>query len=345
MIGFMPELYEDELLYSVLSRYYARSGHLIYRAASEELFQNPKVRPDVLLVNAYKKEVIDVLGASMETLVRKHTMFPAYAMFLPYQRRKDAFHSLVRRDGKHNNLLAIPVRKKSKYLRYCPVCAERDRQQYGETYWHRTGQIQGVKVCPQHRCYLQATEVLVSGKATPAFTPAEEAIPETQEVISCNNELELKLAQYIINVFQTDIDMENQVSVGEFLHMQMQRTEYLSLRGEQRNIGKLHQDFTRYYRDLQDNDFTELWQIQKVFTNDRYRLQDVCMLAMFLGVKPEKLVNRKLPESSQIEEFEQRIYQLHEQGMKYPEIAKMLGGSYDTVKCIGEGRYKKYKKS
>ena len=94
MIGFMPELYDDELLYSVLSRYYARSGHLIYRAASEELFQNPKVRPDVLLVNAYKKEVIDVLGASMETLVRKHTMFPAYAMFLPYQRRKDAFHSL-----------------------------------------------------------------------------------------------------------------------------------------------------------------------------------------------------------------------------------------------------------
>lgn len=344
MIGFMPELYDDELLYSVLSRYYARSGHLIYRAASEELFQNPKVRPDVLLVNAYKKEVIDVLGASMETLVRKHTMFPAYAMFLPYQRRKDAFHSLVRRDGKHSNLLAIPVRKKSKYLRYCPVCAERDRQQYGETYWHRTEQIQGVKVCPQHRCYLQATEVLVSGKATPAFTPAEEAIPETQEVISCNNELELKLAQYIINVFQTDIDMENQVSVGEFLHMQMQGTEYLSLRGEQRNIGKLHQDFTRYYRDLQDNDFTELWQIQKVFTNDRYRLQDVCMLAMFLGVKPEKLVNRKLPESSQIEEFEQRIYQLHEQGMKYPEIAKMLGGSYDTVKCIGEGRYKKYKK-
>lgn len=344
MIGFMPELYEDELLYSVLSRYYARSGHLIYRAVSEELFQNPKVRPDVLLVNAYKKEVIDVLGASMETLVRKHTMFPAYAMFLPYQRRKDAFHSLVRRDGKHSNLLAIPVRKKAKYLRYCPVCAEKDRQQYGETYWHRTWQIQGVKVCSQHRCYLQSTEVLVSGKATPAFIPAEEIIPENQEVVSCNSELELKLAQYIINVFQADMDMENQVSVGEFLHMQMQGTEYLSLRGEQRNIGKLHQNFAKYYRDLQDNDFTELWQIQKVFTNDRYRLQDVCMLGMFLGVKPEKLVNRKLPENSQIEEFEQRIYQLHEQGMKYPEIAKMLDASYYTVKEIGMGRYKKCSK-
>nr|WP_296008572.1 TniQ family protein [uncultured Blautia sp.] len=341
MIGFMPELYEDELLYSVLSRYYARSGHLIYRAASEELFQNPKVRPDVLLVNAYKKEVIDVLGASMETLVRKHTMFPAYAMFLPYQRRKDAFHSLVRRDGKHNNLLAIPVRKKSKYLRYCPVCAERDRQQYGETYWHRTGQIQGVKVCPQHRCYLQATEVLVSGKATPAFTPAEEAIPETQEVISCNNELELNLAKYIIEVFQSKIDMENQVSVGAFLHTRLENTKYLSLHGEQRNIGKLHQDFTKYYRDLQDNDFMELWQIQKVLTNDRYRLQDVCMLAMFLQIPAKELVNRELPKIRQHERFEKELERLHAAGIKYPAIARQLGASYDTVKAIGEGRYKK----
>lgn len=176
------------------------------------------------------------------------------------------------------------------------------------------------------------------------FITAEEVIPEHQEIISCNNRLELKLTQYITSVFQSDINMENQVSVGEFLHMQMQGTEYLSLRGEQRNIRKLHQDFVEYYRDLQDKDFTELWQIQKVFTNDRYRLQDVCMLAMFLRVEPEKMVNRELPEVSQIEQFEKSIYQLHEQGMKYPEIAKTLGGSYDTVKCIGEGRYKKYKK-
>ena len=39
-----------------------------------------------------------------------------------------------------------------------------------------------------------------------------------------------------------------------------------------------------------------------------------------------------------------RIYLLHGQGLKYPAIAKRLGASYDTVKAIGEQRYKKYHK-
>lgn len=344
MIGFMPKLYEDELLYSVFSRYYVRSGHMVYRAASEELFQNPLARPDILMMNAYKKEVIDVLGASMETLVKEHTMFPAFAVFLPYERRKDAFCSLVQIDGKHQNLLAMPVKKRAKVLRYCPVCAREDREQYGETYWHRTWQISDICVCSKHRCYLQDTDIILSGKATPAFLTAEERIPENQEVRYCHNELEMRLSQYITDIFQTEMDMENQVSVGRFLHAQMQGTKYLSMRGEQRNIGLLHQDFMKYYQDLQENDFTELWQIQKVFTDDRYRIQDVSMLGMFLGIEPEKLVNRTLPSVSQTEQFEEQIHLLHRQGLKYTEIAKKMQTSYDTVKCIGEGRYKKYNK-
>ena len=341
MIGFMPEPYPDELMYSVLSRYHKMSGHLVYRASAEELFKDPLVRPDLEFVNRYTEEVLSVLGMDMETLVRNHTMFPASAMFLPYERKKAAFQSMIRMDGKHKNLLAIPVRKNVRTLRYCPVCVAEDRKKYGETYWRRGYQIESIRVCPVHRCYLQSTEVILSGKATPAFITAEEVIPENREVVSCNNELELKLEKYIIEVFQSKIDMENQVSVGAFLHTRLENTKYLSLHGEQRNIGKLHQDFTKYYHDLQDNDFTELWQIQKVLTNDRYRLQDVCMLAMFLQIPAKELVNRELPEIRQQEKFEKEIARLHATGMKYPEIAEQLGASYHTVKAIGEGRYKK----
>ena len=39
MIGFFPEFYEDELLYSLLARYYIRSGYLNYVYAAEDLFQ------------------------------------------------------------------------------------------------------------------------------------------------------------------------------------------------------------------------------------------------------------------------------------------------------------------
>ena len=341
MIGFMPEPYPDELLYSVLSRYHSQSGYLVYRACAEVLFTDPLARPDVEFVNRYTEELLRALDVDMETLVRNHTMFPAYAMFLPYKRKKAAFTSMIRMDGKHKNLLAIPTRKTVRTLRYCPVCVEEDRKRYGETYWHRSSQIQGICVCQLHGCYLKPTEVILSGKATPAFITAEKCIAGNQKAVCCHDALKLKLAQYITDVFQTEIDMNNQVSVGEFLHTQMEGTKYLSRRGEQRNVGELYGDFMEYYRELQDNDFTELWQIQKVLTNDRYRLQDVCMLAMFLHIPAKELVNRKLPRIRQQERFEKELERLHAAGMNYHAIASQLGASYDTVKAIGEGRYRK----
>ena len=60
----------------------------------------------------------------------------------------------------------------------------------------------------------------------------------------------------------------------------LEGTPYCSLRGEQRNIGKLHEDFTEYYKELSSNYFTELWQIQKVFTNDRMNFNEICMIGM-----------------------------------------------------------------
>lgn len=146
MIGFMPEPYPDELMYSVLSRYHKMSGHLVFRASAEELFKDPLVRPDVEFINQYTEELLRVLGVDMETLVREHTMFSAYARCLPDERKKAAFQSMIRMDGKHKNLLAIPVRKNVRTLRYCPVCVAEDRKKYGETYWRRGYQIESI-VC------------------------------------------------------------------------------------------------------------------------------------------------------------------------------------------------------
>lgn len=133
MIGFMPELYPNELLYSVLSRYHKMSGHLVYRATAEQLFKDPLARPDIEFMNQYTDEAMRTLGINMETLIRNHTMFPAYAMFLPHERKKAAFQSMIQMDGKHKNLWAIQARKHIRTLRYCPVCVAEDRKKYGET--------------------------------------------------------------------------------------------------------------------------------------------------------------------------------------------------------------------
>lgn len=347
MIRYFPNFYPDELVYSLLSRYYAKVGHLAYRYAAEELFLSRSVRPDMDFVNAYTPEALRLItqGQSMEEVVLKHTMFPYYGHFLPKERRLKAFQALVSMQGNYHNLMPIPIRKdgSSRYLRYCPLCAKQDRELYGETYWHRTHQLIGITACPIHHCYLQNSSVIISGNAPPMLKSAEEVIP-LSESIEQSSDIENHLAQYMSDVFQSAVDMESEVTVGQFLYSQMANTKYRSLRGQQRNMELLHADFTNYYRNLSNNWFTELWQIQKVLTDDRCNFFEVCLIAMFLSVSTDDLATRRLPEKSQQELFDEEIHQLHEQGLKYTEIAKQLGASYQLVKSIGCRYYGTYHK-
>ena len=47
----------------------------------------------------------------------------------------------------------------TKFIRFCPLCLEEDRNQYGEAYWHRHHQIPGVLVCLKHGVALLDSQV------------------------------------------------------------------------------------------------------------------------------------------------------------------------------------------
>ncbi len=348
MITYFPTAYPDELLYSRLARYYTKSGYMAYTFAAEELFASKTVRPDMDFINSYTPAAVQAItrNISMEEVIEKHTMFPCYGRFLTIERRQKAFQSLVSMKGNYYNLLPIPQSKNGKVrcLRYCPVCAANDREQYGEAYWHRIHQLIGIYVCPVHRCYLMDSSVMISGKATPSLKTAEEMIPQSDFGVFADNEIEIRVAVYMAEVFQADVDMDSCVRVGDFLHSKMANTRYRSVRGEQRNIRLFHADFTEYYSDLSQNWFAELWQMQKVLTNDRVNFYEICLMAMFLGIAVEELVYMKLPENTQQQLFDEEVFRLHERGLKYPAIAKALGAPYATVKAIGEQRYGIYHK-
>lgn len=347
MISYFPAAYPDELLYSQLARYYAKSGYMAYTYAAEELFMSKIVRPDMEFVNAFTSDALRVItkDMTMEDAVLRHTMFPYYGRFLPLERRQRAFQALVSMQGNYHNLLPIPTKKgnSDRYLRYCPMCAEQDRQTYGETFWHRTHQMIGLNACPVHGCCLMNSNIIISGKAPPMLRSAEEAVPMS-EVVTTASEIERLLAAYMGEVFQADVDMQSDVATGQFLHSCMANTKYRSVRGEQRNIKLFHADFTQYYESLSDNWFTELWQIQKVLNNDRVNFYEICLMAMFLDIPAAELVNMKLPEKSQQQLFDEEVYRLHDEGLRYPEIAERLNASYSVVKAIGERRYGTYHK-
>jgi len=342
MISYFPEIYNDELMYSVLARYAVKSGCIAYQHVAEDLFLNSSAKPDKEFLNIYKPDVLSRITQhmSMEAIVKNHTLFPFYGRFLPKERRNRAFQAMVNMEGHYSNLLALPKRRNigKRHLRYCPACIMEDRENYGEAYFHRIHQLRGAGVCPLHGCYLKDSSVVIDNRAS--LTSLEEAI-DSLEIEICENETELNLTNYISDVFQTSVDFESDVLAGDFLNSRLSE-KYFSVRGQAHNIELLNKDLQEYYRSLPDNSFSEPWVIQIILANRRLNPTEICKAAMFLDIPVAELTRMKLPEKSQKQLFNEKVYALREQGMKYSHIAKRLGTTIETVTSIGEEKNREY---
>ena len=292
MIGFMPEIYPDELLYSRFARYYERSGYMAYIFAAEDLFQNKNERPDVEFINRLTQDAQSVIHKKMsaDEVIMNHTMFPYYGRFLGKERRTEAYFALLNTDGNYRNLLPIPKAKRQRFLRYCPMCVNMDRDKYGETYWHRIHQMQSVDICPIHFCVLQNTDIAIGSTTSPRFSAAENMIKDFEKIEVVEDDKERKLAQYILDVVASNIDFDNDTKLGDYLSYRLKGTKYMT--GALRNMQELTNDFNDFY-----GTETELWRIQKILTNVNVKIRDICMLAMFLEITPEELNNPHIGES------------------------------------------------
>ena len=340
MIAYFPDIYEDELLYSLLARFYVASGYTAYRHAAEELFLKKKTRINVDFVNAYTPDAIKEItrNISMEQIVLKHTMFPYYGRFLPRERRESAFRALINMTGNYHKLLPFsqPQKGVQKCLRYCPICASFDRKRYGEAYWRRSHQIPNLSVCPAHKCYLSNSNAIIANNASPSLKAAEDAIPFAETPVFVDKEIEIRVAEYMEAVFQANVDMESTVTTGAFFNAAMENTEYLSARGDKRNMTLFYTKFKEFYKDFPDGRSVELWRLQKIITGFRINFFEICLIAMFLNIPVDKLTHMTTPEKSQQELFDEKVCELHKQGFTYLEIAKALNVSRSTVLFIAK---------
>ena len=338
MIAFFPEPYPDELIYSWFARYAVRTGYTNYRAVAEDLFASNTAKPNLEFLMELSDDGYAAVTRNMpfETVIINHTMFPYYARFLPADRRRRAFELLLNMDKRFNDALYIRRNKTQhrQYLRYCPYCVLEDRKVYGETYWHRVHQLDQVEICPIHGCSLLDSVVDVTSKASPSLIHAEEVIPDQLDITTFGSELELSVAQYVVRVFHADLNMDNQLAIGQFLHRKMEHTKYLSVRGQKRYLATLAEDFFEYYKDLDRTTLTEVWQLGKIFSGYCFHTYDISLLAMFLGISASDLVKMAVPEKSQVQLFDEQILTLHSQGLNYRQIANKLGASYDYCKLV-----------
>ncbi len=298
MTGFMPVIYPDELVYSWFCRYYVHSGYPTNRMALEDILYNRHNNPSKEFLGHLNPEMEQVIKNmyQIDELILEHTMFPQYARFIECANKKDALYRLGNDFCDAHHLFSIlPRNEGDQYLKYCPVCASEDREQYGEAYWHRKHQIRNMDLCIKHRCKLINSKTTATSSQTFTLNPAETAIKE-EEAVYIENSLKLEFASYMEQIFKAPMDFENDIAISDILYYGMEGTKYISSTGKTRNTQMLADDIQKYYRGNGLNDVASMYQIQRTLLGSRSDFLIVCQIAFYLGISIDNLLHPSLSE-------------------------------------------------
>ncbi|WP_026395838.1 TniQ family protein [Acetobacterium malicum] len=320
MIAYFPEPYQDELAYSLFARYYMRSGFATVRDVMAELYVNRWYRADTLFFNKLLPEAVEIMTKHMtiKQFVEKHTMFPYYARFIEQDRRKRALESLINMDGNYHNLLPIPKGKSGRFLRYCPMCVKEDREKYGETFWHRAHQMDGINICSRHACRLIDSGVPIGVKQSSGLESAEQAVRDA-DIIYLYDSREKEMAEYVTAVFWSDMNYTND-KVGTFLRGKIDE-KYVSANGIVNKITELYKGYTEYFSSIPDH--MDLQRFQKIYNGYRWNSYEICQLALLEGITAKELVSFKTSDEEIMEET-------------YRKISQEYNIDYYTVAAIGK---------
>jgi len=292
VITYFPAIYPDELIYSWFCRYYVHSGYLTQMAALRELFCINMNSTGKESDGNLRPEVIDRFEQmyTMTELIVNHTMYPQYARFLASEEKKTALKYLCYRPCDIDRLFSgHSCKKKEQFIRFCPQCVKEDRENYGETYWHRKHQIHTMPLCSKYRCRLVDSMVSVDNEQTHMLFPAEEYVYEA-EMKPVENETEIRYAAYLEAVFDAPMDLENDIPARSILYHRMKETE--TLKPSERNpytkifAGEMYE----FFENMELCSTASAYQIHKVLMWELLDFSVICQTAFFLGIKPEELL-------------------------------------------------------
>lgn len=255
MIGFFPTPYPDELLYSVCARYSNRVGFPNKRTVVEELFGSKSFSAVVDIPNRldFFMSNLPPNTFTCDEFINENTLFPFYEAFLSSKRANQIRNEI--KFSKQNRLrmrlgLNIPQVKTPEYLRFCPVCVEEDRREYGETYWHRLHQCAGVLVCSKHKCFLQNSFISFERESSYNFYSAEESLQSLsgKSIIDSDPEHHLLLflatsTEWLLS--RIDLCLEEGGLRQRYYNLLLKRG-YAYYNGRVKN-SKLFEDFNSYH--------------------------------------------------------------------------------------------------
>ncbi|RMO34514.1 Transposon Tn7 transposition protein TnsD [Pseudomonas savastanoi pv. glycinea] len=170
---YFPRLYPDELLYSGIARCRVHLGIGNHKTLLHMHFGDSKVAA-ITDLPTHLAALANNTGLDAEGMILNHTLFPLYAPFIPPERRTELFQAMLAPDRSTIGLsgASTALVKWPDWLRYCPICFEDMAARYGEPYWRRSWQIQGIDACPEHGCQLLNSPIPFRRAQRHEFHPA-----------------------------------------------------------------------------------------------------------------------------------------------------------------------------
>jgi hypothetical protein len=161
MHGHFPNPYPDEMLYGICARLSERANFPSKKGFCESLFGAGAIAViDLPSRLEFLADQLPLGHPSAEILLQNHTLLPLYLPFLPKARAEKCKLAALGDGGKSLPFLTGTMASKIEQpanLRLCPICANEDKNAFGEPYWHRSHQVAGVATCYRHRIRLVET--------------------------------------------------------------------------------------------------------------------------------------------------------------------------------------------
>ncbi|WP_313894160.1 TniQ family protein [Psychrobacillus sp.] len=159
MLTFFPVIQDDELLYSVYTRYHERSLNKNENKTIDELHlteMNPFLPKNI-------QYLIDELkyfdAPDIEYFLNFHSMCNYISNFISPNISGGLSLYLTKGTGKAEAYVVDKIFSENKYLKYCPVCTQKDFKTLGESFWRLSHQLPTLFICLEHKIPLDRIDI------------------------------------------------------------------------------------------------------------------------------------------------------------------------------------------
>ncbi len=253
MLSFFTDPYEDEILYSAIARYHYYYGNADYKDTLFEIFGSRSAIPSIAFPSRlnYLSDQLTNKIYSSSYFIEKHTLYPFYSPFLS-KKMQDDIVALMKNGGGKGIHAKIGMTAGSicnkEGLYYCPICAQGDVNKYGDAYFHRVHQLQGVFLCPHHNCKILRYPVTNKESSRILFIRLEKYRVESEymyETDSKTADILIEIAKSAMFLLDHKLHFDNQVIYKKYMNLLAERSLLTCNGGVKQQ--KLFKEFTDYY--------------------------------------------------------------------------------------------------